>query len=61
MTPAETGSLARDAGADISVLTHFWVETDPSLAVREASRVFGAVVELASPGLRGSAGKPIDD
>ena len=52
MTPGEAGALALDAGADVLVLTHFWVENDPFLAVREASRVFGAAVQLATPGLR---------
>jgi ribonuclease BN (tRNA processing enzyme) len=52
MTPTEAGALARDAGADVLVLTHLWVEDDQFQAVREASRVFGGAVELATPGLR---------
>ena len=52
MTPAEAGALARDAAANVLVLTHLWLENDPFRAVREASRVFGAAVDLASPGLR---------
>lgn len=52
MTPTEAGALARDAGADLLVLTHLWVENDQFQAVREASGVFGGAVELATPGLR---------
>ena len=52
MTPAEAGTLARDAGAGVLVLSHLWVEDDPFQAVREASQVFGGPVELATPGLR---------
>ena len=52
MTPAEAGSLARDAGAGSLVLSHLWFEDDPFQAVREASQIFGGGVELATPGLR---------
>jgi ribonuclease BN (tRNA processing enzyme) len=52
MTPAEAGALARDAGADVLVLSHLWVEHDPFQAVIEASRISGGPVELATPGLR---------
>ena len=52
MTPAEAGALARDAGADVLVLSHLWVENDPFQAVTVASGVFGGSVELATPGLR---------
>ena len=52
MTPAEAGALARDAGANILVLSHLWVEDDPFRAVKEASQIFGGPVELATPGLR---------
>ena len=34
MTPAEAGALARDAGANLLVLSHLWVEDDPFRAVR---------------------------
>jgi len=51
MTPAEAGALARDAGADVLVLSHLWVEEDPFRAVLQASRIFGGPVELATPGL----------
>ena len=52
MTPAEAGTLARDAGAGVLVLSHLWVENDPFRAVSEASQTFGGPVELATPGLR---------
>jgi ribonuclease BN (tRNA processing enzyme) len=52
MTPAEAGALARDAGANVLVLAHLWVEDDPFRALEEASRMFGGPVELATPGLR---------
>ena len=52
MPPGEAGALARDAGAGVLVLSHLWIEDDPFRAVREASRVFGGTVELATPGLR---------
>lgn len=51
MTPAEAGTLARDAGAGVLVLSHLWVENDPFRAVSEASQTFGGPVELATPGL----------
>src|SRR5687767_3049925 len=52
LTPAEAGTLGRDAGAGVLVLSHLWVEDDPFQAVREASQIFGGPVELATPGLR---------
>jgi ribonuclease BN (tRNA processing enzyme) len=52
MTPAEAGALAREAGANILVLSHLWAEDDPFQAVAQASRTFGGPVELATPGLR---------
>ena len=52
MTPAEAGALAREAGVGVLVLSHLWAEDDPFRAVREASRMFGGPVELATPGLR---------
>jgi ribonuclease BN (tRNA processing enzyme) len=51
MTPAEAGTLARQAGANVLVLSHLWAERDPFRAVREASERFGGPVELATPGL----------
>lgn len=41
MTPAEAGSLARDAGADTLVLTHLWPSVDRSEALTQAGAVFG--------------------
>jgi len=52
LTPAEADALARDAGANVLVLSQLWVEGDPFRAVRVASRLFGGPVELATPGLR---------
>jgi ribonuclease BN (tRNA processing enzyme) len=52
MTPVEAGALARDADANILMLSHLWAENDPFQAVAEASEVFGGRVELATPGLR---------
>jgi ribonuclease BN (tRNA processing enzyme) len=51
LSPGEAGTLARQAGADVLVLSHLWAEDDPFQAVREASRMFGGPVELATPGL----------
>jgi ribonuclease BN (tRNA processing enzyme) len=51
LTPAEAGVLARDAGANLLVLSHLWVEDDPFRALDEASRMFAGAVELAMPGL----------
>jgi ribonuclease BN (tRNA processing enzyme) len=51
MTPAEAGALGRDAGANILLLSHLWVEDDPFRAANEASRIFGGPIELATPGL----------
>jgi ribonuclease BN (tRNA processing enzyme) len=52
MTPAEAGTLARQAGAQVLVLSHLWAENDPRLAVKEAATTFGGPVELATPGMR---------
>ena len=51
MSPGEAGTLARQAGANVLVLSHLWAEDDPFQAVREASQMFGGPVELATPGL----------
>jgi ribonuclease BN (tRNA processing enzyme) len=52
LTPAEAGLLARDAGANVLVLSHLWAEDDPFRAVADAALKFGGPVELATPGLR---------
>ena len=52
MTPAEAGTLARQAGVSTLLLSHLWAEDDPFQAVREASKNFGGRVDLATPGLR---------
>jgi ribonuclease BN (tRNA processing enzyme) len=51
MTPAEAGTLARQAGAKALVLSHLWAEDDPFAAVKDAAMTFGAKVELATPGM----------
>jgi ribonuclease BN (tRNA processing enzyme) len=51
LTPAEAGVLAREAGAEVLVLSHLWAEDDPFEAVADAARMFGGPVELATPGL----------
>lgn len=51
LTPAEAGSLAREAGIEILVLSHLWAEDDPFAAIQEAGQAFGGPVELAVPGL----------
>lgn len=51
MSPGEAGILARQAGANLLVLSHLWAEDDPFQAVQEASERFGGSVELATPGL----------
>lgn len=52
MTPAEAGTLARQAGVSTLLLSHLWAEDDPFQAVREASEMFGGPVDLATPGFR---------
>lgn len=50
LTPEEAGILARDAGAQILLLTHLWAELDPFRALHEAESAFGGPVVLASRG-----------
>ncbi|MCA9876673.1 MAG: MBL fold metallo-hydrolase [Thermomicrobiales bacterium] len=50
LTPTEAARLARDAGAEMLLLTHLWAENDPNAALAEAQAVFGGPVLLASPG-----------
>jgi len=50
LTPAEAGEHARRAGAGRAVLTHISDEIDPAWAAEEASRTFGAPVEVAREG-----------
>lgn len=52
LTPEEAGILARDAGAQILLLTHLWAENDPFLALHNAESAFGGPVVLASRGTR---------
>jgi ribonuclease BN (tRNA processing enzyme) len=51
LTPTEAGALARQAGADILILTHLWAENDPFAALDDARLAFTGPVELATPGL----------
>ena len=47
MTAAECGSLARDAGAGMLILTHLWPEADHDQMRRTAASVFSGQVHLA--------------
>ncbi len=61
LTPSSAGRLARDAGCERLLLTHFYPEMDPEAARRGAARVFTGVIELARDGsrhaLRGAASR----
>ncbi len=52
LTPGEAGKLARDAGAQLLLLTHLWAENDPFEAVLAAEAAFGGPVVLATRGTR---------
>jgi ribonuclease BN (tRNA processing enzyme) len=52
LTPEEAGLLARDAGAQILLLTHLWAENDPFESLTEAESAFGGPVVLATRGTR---------
>lgn len=52
LTPEEAGELARNAGAQILLLTHLWIEHDPFRALQEAESTFGGPVALATRGTR---------
>ena len=52
LTPAEAGTLARDAGAQTLLLAHLWAEHDPFTALHEAESAFGGPVILATRGTR---------
>lgn len=47
MTPEEAGRLAKDAGAELLVLTHLWPNTDHDRMLREAGEAFGGDTVLA--------------
>jgi ribonuclease BN (tRNA processing enzyme) len=47
MTAAEAGRLAKDAGAELLVLTHLWPTADHERMLREARAVFGDNAVLA--------------
>ena len=50
LTPGEAGEHGRDAGARRVVLTHISDELDAGWAAQEASRAFGATVDVAHDG-----------
>jgi ribonuclease BN (tRNA processing enzyme) len=52
LTPEEAGLLARDAGAQVLLLTHLWAENDPFQALHQAESAFGGPVVLATRGTR---------
>lgn len=52
LAPSEAAALAREAGANIFVLTHLWQELDPQRALVEAEVAFGGPVLLATPGMQ---------
>ncbi len=52
MTAREAGEMARQAGADRLVVTHYSDLLDPQIVTREAQVGFGAPVELARRGAR---------
>ena len=51
LTPREAAGLAAEAGVERLILTHYWVEDDPLLAVRQANQRFPGSVVAASPGM----------
>jgi len=51
ISAAEAGTLAREIGASVLVLTHMWEENDPAEAVAQAQGVFGGDVIRAQPGV----------
>ena len=52
LSARQAGSTARAAGARRLVLTHLWSTLDPEQSRIEASKTFGAPVEVASVGSR---------
>jgi ribonuclease BN (tRNA processing enzyme) len=52
LTPSSAGRLARDAGCERLLLTHFYPEMDPEAARRGAAREFSGAIELARDGSR---------
>lgn len=50
LTAAEAGGIARDAGAEMLILTHLRPSLDPQRSIAEAREVFGGRVAAASPG-----------
>lgn len=58
LTSLQAGQLARAAGVQHLVLTHFWPGIDRSRFRTEAELAFGRKVKLASPGLQLETGGP---
>ncbi len=62
LTPSSSGRLARAAGCERLLLTHFYPEMDPDVARMGAAREFSGPIELARDGsrhrLRGQAAVP---
>jgi ribonuclease BN (tRNA processing enzyme) len=50
MTPAEAGSVAREAGANGLLLTHLGADLTPEAAVAGARGVFTGGVQVATAG-----------
>jgi ribonuclease BN (tRNA processing enzyme) len=51
LTAGEAGQIAREAGAEVLMLTHIWPVIDPERSVQEAELTFGKPVRLAVPGM----------
>lgn len=51
ISAAEAGTLAREIGAKVLVLTHMWEENDPAQAIERAQETFGGDVLRAQPGV----------
>lgn len=52
LSPEQAAAIARDAGAQILVVTHLWAEHGLERSRERAQSVFGGRTELAHPGLR---------
>lgn len=49
LTARQAGTLARDAGARRTMITHVWPQLDPAVSVAEATAAYGREVMLAAP------------
>jgi ribonuclease BN (tRNA processing enzyme) len=50
MTPAEAGTVAREAGAKNLLLTHLGANVMPEAAVESARNAFAGTIEVAAAG-----------